>query len=633
MSGNDFDSVPRCFRIAAAERPNCIAVRSATERLTYAGLDARTDVLCGQLTDAGIGKGALVGILLDRSVSAITSMLAVLKAGGAFVPLDPNSPPQGIVEIVRRHKLACVVSDEATLRCFPQLAGAAPVIDTGASPLAEAASRPVQAAKISGSDPACVMFTSGSTGKPKGVIITHRGIVRLVKNSGFMDFSSDQTFLHLSHLTFDASIFEIWGALLNGAQLVVAPPGLLSLDAIATTIEAQGVTAALLTSGLFHLMVDQRPDALRRLRYLVSGGDVLSPEHVRKAARLLTSGHFIAAYGPTENTSIAACYTVPPDWPADGPVPLGWPIDGTVVDILDDDMRPVLDGSPGQLCLSGDGQALGYLDDPDLTERKFIAVPDAIHRNGEEPAQPLYLTGDLVRRDEKGMLQFLGRIDNQIKVNGHRIEPEHVETVLRQHLPLTDIAVVACALANGAKHLVAFVVALPEVPLSEESVLDAAASLLPPHMVPTRVETVEVFPLTKTGKIDRRALSQLAAAARGKVSLEDIRATPFEALLVDLWRHQLGLATIDLDKNFFDLGGTSLQLLGVHGELERHFPGKLSVNELFELPTIRLLSDRLSGKPSVKFGASAAGRAKLQQGARKQRAAYAAGRVNSPIGD
>jgi amino acid adenylation domain-containing protein len=616
MSRNDFDSVPQWFQIPATEKPGFFAVRSGTQRLTYAALDSWTDALCDRLTAAGIAKGALAGILLDRSLSTVASFLAVLKAGGAFVPLDPSSPPQSIHDIMQRHKLSCVVSNGATLERYPQLATAVPVIDVDAAPLAgPAANRRGVAAKVAGSDPACVMFTSGSTGEPKGVVIPHRAIVRLVKNPGYMRFSDDQIFLQSSPLGFDASIFEIWGALLNGAELVVPEAGLLSLDAIAAAIEEQGVTTLFLTSGLFNLMIDQRPAPLRKLRYLVSGGDVMSPAHVAKAARLLNSGHFISVYGPTENTTFTTTFTAPPDLPADAPVPIGWPVAGTILRILDDEMRPVPEGSAGQLYAGGEGLALGYLNAPDLTQQKFIADPDA-----HDPAQRLYRTGDLVRRDETGLLHFLGRMDNQIKVNGRRIEPEHVENVLRRHLPLTDIAVVACALTNGAKHLVAFVVPLPGASLSSAAFRAAANRYLPPHMIPSRLETVDAFPLTGTGKIDRLALSRQAATARAQNPSNTKLADPVEAMLIDVWRRHLQLETVDVDQNFFDLGGSSLQLLGVHADVERLFPGWISIQDLFDLPTIRLLHGRLSGAPAADATAHAAAHAALQRRARQNRA-------------
>jgi non-ribosomal peptide synthetase component F len=250
MSGNDFDTVPQCFQIPATETPGFFAVRSDAERLTYAGLDARTDALRDRLNAAGVEKGALAGILLDRSLSAITSFLAVLKAGGALVPLDPSGPPQGILDIIQRHKLTCVISNAATLRRFPQLAAAVPVIDVDAAPVAGAAGRRGEAVKVAGSDPACVMFTSGASGEPKGVVIPHRVIVGLVKNPGYMRVLPDQTFVQASPLAFDASVFEIWGALLNGAELVILPAGLRSPETIAAAVAEQGVTTLFLARAI-----------------------------------------------------------------------------------------------------------------------------------------------------------------------------------------------------------------------------------------------------------------------------------------------------------------------------------------------------------------------------------------------
>lgn len=629
MYGDDLENVPLCFHNVVIRNPDAVALCSARERLSYAELDRAADSLREHLAAAGAGKASLVGVLLDRSIHSIIAFLAVLKAGGAFVPLDPASPPQSLLDIIRRHKLACVISNGATLGRLPQLdAAAAALIDVDAVPLSRPADRPASAPDIASSDPACVMFTSGSTGEPKGAIIPHRAIIRLVKNPGYMQFSDDQVFLQASPLSFDASIFEIWGALLNGAELVIPPPGLLSLERIGAAIEEHAVTTLFLTSGLFHLMIDHHPEPLRKLRFLVSGGDVMSPAHVAKAARLITCGHFISVYGPTENTTFTTCFTAPPDFSPNAPVPIGWPVAGTVLRIFDEDMRPVPEGSAGQLYVGGTGLALGYLNAPELTAQKFIEDESA-----KDPPQRLYRTGDLVRRDETGLLHFLGRMDNQIKVNGYRIEPEHVEAVLRRHLKLTDIAVVACAMEGGAKHLVAFVVPSPGAPLSEAVFRETAARHLPPHMNPARLEVIDEFPLTRTGKIDRLALSRLAKKARVQKSANAHYATPIEATLADLWRRQLHLETVDVDQNFFDLGGTSLQLLGVHAELERLFPGRLSIREMFDLPTIRLLQARLLGTQSADVTAGAAAQAARQLRARQNRGPVATAKAVPARGD
>jgi len=612
MHGDDIECVPGWFKVQATKNPRFFAVRSRTERLTYLQFNARADALRDRLLGAGVGKGKFAGVLLGRSLSAVTSFLAVLKSGAAFVPLDICSPEKNILDIVRRNDFACIISDRETIRRFPLLAGAATLLDVDALPVMGLAARSTQPVKINGSDPACVMFTSGSTGEPKGVIIPHRAIARLVKNPGYMQFSADQVFLQASSLTFDASIFEIWGALLNGAELVIPEPGLLSLDAIAAAIDNEGVTTLFLTSGLFNLMVDQRPEPLRKLRYLLSGGDVMSPPHVARAARLLNPGKFISVYGPTENTTFTTTFIAPPDFSEETPVPIGWPIAGTVMRILDDDMFAVPSGSAGQLYVGGNGLALGYLNAPDFTRSKFIADPEA-------PPQWLYRTGDIVRCDETGLMHFLGRIDNQIKVNGVRVEPEHVETILRRNLKLTDIAVVACSLPNGAKHLVAFVVSIPGAPISNAACRETAAQHLSPNMVPSRFEIVGDLPLTRTGKIDRLALSRLAASARQEKLVAAQGAAPAENALIDLWRRHLQLVSVDMDQNFFDLGGTSLQILGLHAELEQLYPGRLSIQDLFDLPTIRLVHNRLSGMPAADAASGATARAALQRRAIQSR--------------
>jgi acyl-coenzyme A synthetase/AMP-(fatty) acid ligase len=420
--------------------------------------------------------------------------------------------------------------------------------------------------------------------------------------------------------------FEIWGALLNSAELVIPDAGLLSLDAIAAAIDKEGVTTLFLTSGLFNLMVDQRPEALRRLRYLVSGGDVMPPVHVAKAAHILESGQFISVYGPTENTTFTTTFTAPWDFMGQGPVPIGWPIAGTVLRIFDGAMRLVADGEPGELYVGGTRLALGYLDAPDLTQQKFVADP-------ESPSQKLYRTGDIVRRDKNGLLHFLCRMDNQIKINGIRVEPEQVEVVLRQNLRLSDIAVIACPLPSGAKHLVAFVVPKPGAGLSGTTFREVAAQCLSSHMIPSRLELVDEFPLTRTGKIDRLALSRLAASQRDQRPASAADSSATEATLISSWCRHLNLKTIDIDHNFFDLGGTSLQLLAVHADLEELFPGQLSIQDLFDLPTIRLLLSRLGGKQMADAAAQGAARAPLQRRARAPRAHRTAEHANIAAGD
>ena len=284
---------------------------------------------------------------------------------------------------------------------------------------------------------AYVMYTSGSTGKPKGVAVTHKNIVRLVKNTNYANFTSDEVFLQFAPISFDASTFEIWGSLLNGARLALMTPGAASLDELGRALKRYQVTTLWLTAGLFHLMVDTHLDDLRGLKQLLAGGDVLSAPHVRKVVTELKDCRLINGYGPTENTTFTCCYPVDNPASINGSVPIGRAISNSYVYVLDKHLNPSPVGIPGELYIGGDGVARGYLNQPELTAAKFITDP---FRNGD--GTQLYKTGDLVKRRSTGELDFLGRIDSQVKVRGYRIELGEVETVLAQHDSVRDAVVI-----------------------------------------------------------------------------------------------------------------------------------------------------------------------------------------------
>ncbi len=305
-------------------------------------------------------------------------------------------------------------------------------------------------------DLAYLMYTSGSTGTPKGVAITHRSVVRLVKKTDYASFSAEEIFLQLAPISFDASTFEIWGALLNGAKLVVMPPAPPSLEEIGSAIRDHSVTTLWLTSGLFNAMIDERLPDLRPLRQLLAGGDVLSVPHVRKALRELTGTRLINGYGPTESTTFACCHTIAPDAPLDGSVPIGKPIANTTAYILDAQLQPVPIGVAGELFIGGDGLARGYWRRPELTSERFIADPFSSEPNGR-----LYQTGDLARWRGDGTIEFLGRADSQVKLRGFRIELGEIENALRQQSDVLDAAVAVREDAPGEKRLVGYVVRQP----------------------------------------------------------------------------------------------------------------------------------------------------------------------------
>src|ERR1700733_16239989 len=408
------DTVHEAFVRQAHRTPDAVALTDPGAVLTYAALDTWTNRLAHHLRSLGVGTRTPVGVYAPRSAATVAMLLAVLKAGGAFVALDPQHPS-------RRRDL---ILADAGIRTALTTADLAADLPAGCVPVhpdaVDLADRPdtVPSTGVGPDSLAYIAYTSGSAGRPKGVCVPHRAVRRLVLGADFLDIRDDDVFLQLAPLAFDASTLEVWGPLLNGAQLAVPPAGDLPLHEIADLVRDLGVTVLWLTAGLFHRMVDAGVDDLRGLRYLLAGGDVLSAPHVARALAALPGTILINGDGPTENTTFTCCHPVPRGGPAGARVPIGRPIRGTQVHVLDDRLRPVADGDIGELYAGGDGLALGYLGSAALTALRFVADPFAA-----APGQRLYRTGDLVRRGTDGSLEFIGRNDGQVKIRGFRVEP------------------------------------------------------------------------------------------------------------------------------------------------------------------------------------------------------------------
>ncbi len=578
-------SIQAAFRNQVLRSPSAIALRTRERALSYAELDGMSDTCAAALRSVGAGPGRHVGMLLPRSPEAVISMLGILKTGAAFVSFDTAYPPATLAAMVLECAPVALLADWQHPSHVPDLVsfGDAPILDLTSLLTRK---KPESNGHLIHDDPempAYVMYTSGSTGQPKGVVVPHRGVLRLVVDADYVSLGPDEVILQLAPLGFDACIFEIFAALLTGGTLAVDTAQPVSLDGIADAISSFGVTTLWLTAGLFHLMVDQRPDALRGLRQLLAGGDVLSPAHVRRMLQLAPACRLINGYGPTENTVFTCCYTVPCDWKEGDGVAIGLPINGSVVHILDDDLLPVADGEPGELCTSGQGVALGYLNRAEQTAHRFVD-----DRDGASEAR-MYRTGDLARRRSDGIIEFVGRVDRQVKINGKRVEPEGIETALRSAAGVCD-CIVVLGREGAAKAILAFVVAVMR-PGLEGELARHVATLLPSWMCPSRIIVLDALPLTPNGKVDRRALVRMVPVE----APAQMARSELEQDLARIWAQVLRLSELDRNRNFADLGGTSLQMMALQDALARELGRNVPMLELFAHPTVSTLAAYLAG--------------------------------------
>ena len=579
------DSIPEAFAAALFAGTEKVALAGDGPALTYGQLAARSDAIAAALATRGIGRGARVGLYANRSAEAVAAMLGVLKAGAAYVPFDTSYPVNLLRYLYEDSAPALVLVQERLLQDEAAVwfrRGEA----LGIGAASEAASE-LRAAPAAADDPAYVMYTSGSTGRPKGVVVPHRAVLRLVLGNDFAALGPDQVILQLAPLSFDASTFEVWGALLNGARLAVVADPYPSCEDIGAAIARHRASTLWLTAGLFHLMVDHNLEGLAPLQQLLAGGDVLSPAHVVRALRALPGCRLINGYGPTENTTFSCCYTIPRDYAGDEPVPIGRAIRQTEALVLDETLRPVATGEPGELCLAGAGLALGYWNRPELTAQAFVRQPASGTR--------LYRTGDRVRCRADGNLEFLGRVDRQVKINGKRVELDEIEARLRATGLVQDAAVVCPPASGGAqRHTAAFVTAA--APLDLAALRRTLRAELPDYMMPASITQLPALPLSPSGKIDRARLPLAAPseAVKGRAATNDT-----EAALLEIWRRVLGTNTVGVDDNFFDLGGTSLGLMEVHASMRRSLASNVTIVEMFQYPRISALAARLTrGAPS-----------------------------------
>ena len=574
-------SVNDLFEAQVDATPDATALVLETTEVTYRELDRRANHLAHHLRAAGVGSEHLVGVLMDRSIETIVALLGILKAGGAFVPLDLAAPPQRLAFMLRDTRVGIVLTQVALRSRLATFEGRAISLDADWDRVAAGPdTRP--AIPVGADDLAYVTYTSGSTGEPKGVEATHRNVVRLVKGSTYARLGAHEVLLQLAPLSFDASTFEIWGALLNGGRLVIAPPRALSAAELGGLLHRHGVTTLWLTAGLFERVVDDRIEGLRPLTQLLAGGDVLSPRHVARVRERLPTLRLVNGYGPTEGTTFTCCYEVTSALPPGHSVPIGRPIANARVYVLDRWQHPAPIGAPGELWIAGDGLARGYLGRPQLTAERFV-----VHRLSPTLEERLYRTGDLVRWLGDGTLEFVGRLDDQVKIRGFRVEPGEVQAVLARHPKVRDSVVVARRAPDGDTRLVVYVVGTCETTELREFL----ARTLPDYMIPSAVVALDRLPLSATGKVDRRALPEPDETAAAAASVEP--RDELERQLVEIWQDVLSVGRLGIRDSFFDLGGHSLLAVRMFARLEDKLGVVLPLSALFEVPTIEGLADAI----------------------------------------
>ncbi|HEV2733815.1 MAG TPA: amino acid adenylation domain-containing protein, partial [Longimicrobiaceae bacterium] len=577
-------SLAELFAARVSATPGAVALEHGDERVTYAELDARAGRLARRLAAAGVQPGDRVGLLMERSTALVAAMLGTLRAGAAYVPLDPTHPADRLRAVLEDAGVRVLLAAGETP---PGLAGAVRVLDAGRDADASAEREgPAPAVPPGGDGLAYVIYTSGSTGTSKGVMVPHRAVARLVLENDFARLGPGDAVAHAANPAFDAATWEVWGALLNGARLVILDRDVvLSPARLERELAARGVSALFLTTSVFNLVAREAPAAFAPLRHVVLGGEAADPHAVRAVLRAGPPERLVNGYGPTEAAVFATWHRVD-SLADDAPsVPIGRPLDNTRAYVLDPHLEPVPPGVPGELYVGGDAVAWGYLGRPDLAAERF--VPDPF---GADPGGRLYRTGDHVRWLATGELEYLGRLDGQVKIRGFRIEPAEIEAALAAH-PAVGEAVVVVREDGGEKRLAAYVVAARGTAPAAAELREHLARRLPAYMVPATVTLLDAIPVTSSGKADRRALPAPGAhtSAAGFTAPRDM----LEHQVVAIWQELLGAGQVGIHDDFFERGGHSLLAVRMLSRVEERFGRRVPLAALFTGATVAGLAEAL----------------------------------------
>ncbi len=584
-------TVTDLFAAQVQHHPMSTALVMGEERMCYRELDAAGNRLANYLIQAGVVPGTAIGLLSHRGMGMLVGIWGILKAGGIYVPLNMDYPASRLQHIATDAAVRFIVHGEDCDPADYGLGDHGVLVEVTAG---EYYPDTLPLVKTAAGDGVYIMYTSGTTGKPKGILVTHTNIIKLVSDPGAIRIFPDDHVLQWSNYAFDGSVYDIFGALLNGACLHLIGDIAADVYALGKQIEAEKISISFFTTALFNSFADACPGSLAGMRRILVGGEQLSAPHVRRVFDLLGPGRIVNGYGPTETTVFATCHVF--DVLEEGAVPIGKPLGNTRVLLLDGQGNPVPIGVEGELYIGGAGVAAGYVNNEALSLTKFVNIDGARY----------YRSGDIVRWNDKGELLFTGRMDGQVKLRGYRIELGEIEAVLLRSGGVRQAVVLLHTDEQENKRLAAFVV----TDSSYDSFLTQALlrASLPEYMVPGICMVVPALPLTGNGKVDHRAL--LSGIRPGTVVQE--RAAPrteTEKALAVIWEELLDIAAVGIHDDFFDLGGHSLLAVRVLSAIRSSFGKELTIRDMFDTPTIAGLAALISNedtaaeaRPSIRPG-------------------------------
>ncbi len=578
--------VHQLVMIQAARTPDAPAIVAGNQWMSYGDLDRRSNQLAHYLQSVGIGPNVLVGLCVERSLDMFIGLLGILKAGGAYVPCDLAYPDERIAFMLQDAAVPVVVTQQRYMRRFARFNSIVICLDGDDSPLiAHSTAAPPMPGTIA--DLAYIVYTSGSTGRPKGVEITHDSLLNLIfwHQRAFAVGAADRA-TQISSPAFDATGWEIWPYLTCGASIYL-PDEIVRVTPLALRdwLIAQEITVTFLPTLLAESLMDLAWPATCALRYMLTGADAL--QHYPSPQLPFT---LVNNYGPSEATVLVTSGTVPAQTERDMPPTLGRPIANTRIYILDEHLEQVPIGMVGEIHIGGVGLARGYLNRPDLTNTRFIADPF-----GAEPGARLYKTGDLGRFLPDGQLAFMGRVDDQIKIRGYRVEPQEIVAALNAHPAIKASYVMASDDGAGGKRLYAYIVSAAGARVTADDVREFLRARLPDYMVPAAFVPMAALPMTANGKVDRTALPAPDATNTLQSAVTE-QFTPAQARIASIVTALLKIETVDLDDNFFLLGGHSLLGTQIIAQIVDGFGVSLPLRTLFDAPTVRKLSAVVEGQ-------------------------------------